>query len=52
MKAVTKREALNGKPYAGNPHVAVSGCYIHMCRKPHTYNGDGLDIDAHTPRLH
>ena len=26
-------------------HVAVSGCYIHTCRKPHTYNGDGLDID-------
>ena len=26
-------------------HVAVSGCYIHTCRNPHTYNGDGLDID-------
>lgn len=26
-------------------HVAVSGCYIHTSRSPHTYNGDGLDID-------
>lgn len=26
-------------------HVAVTGCYIHTRRQPHTYNGDGLDID-------
>lgn len=26
-------------------HVAITGCYIHTSRKPHTYNGDGLDID-------
>lgn len=26
-------------------HVAVTGCYIHTSRAPHTYNGDGLDID-------
>jgi polygalacturonase len=26
-------------------HVSVRGCYIHTLRKPHTFNGDGLDID-------
>ena len=26
-------------------HVAVTGCHIHTRRQPHTYNGDGLDID-------
>lgn len=26
-------------------HVAITGCNIHTSRKPHTYNGDGIDID-------
>lgn len=26
-------------------HVAVTGCHIRTNRKPHTFNGDGIDID-------
>ena len=25
--------------------VTVRGCYVHTSRDPHTYNGDGIDID-------
>ena len=30
----------------GCEDVVVSNAYIHTVRKPHTYNGDGLDIDC------
>lgn len=30
----------------GCEDVTVSNAYIHTVRKPHTYNGDGLDIDS------
>ena len=25
--------------------VTVRGCFVHTSRRPHTYNGDGIDID-------
>lgn len=30
----------------GCEDVTVDGAFIHTIRKPHTYNGDGLDIDC------
>ena len=30
----------------GCEDVTVSNAYVHTVRKPHTYNGDGLDIDC------
>lgn len=32
--------------FHGCRHVAVRGANIHTVRRPHTYNGDGIDVDC------